>query len=50
MLPGGNRHQIAAKVKVSHKKVKLQGQGHKVKNYSIMWKVCSFVFFLILGF
>ena len=30
-----------AKVKVFQKKVKLQGQGHKVKNYGTMWKVLS---------
>ena len=30
-----------AKVKVFQKKVKLQGQGHKVKNDGTMWKVLS---------
>ena len=29
------------KVKVFQKKVKLQGQGHKVKTYGTMWKVLS---------
>ena len=29
------------KVKIFQKKVKLQGQGHKVKNYGTMWKVLS---------
>ena len=28
-------------VKVFQKKVKLQGQGHEVKNYGTMWKVLS---------
>ena len=28
--------KVMAKVKVFQKKVKLQGQGHKVKNYGIM--------------
>ena len=40
-LPGSNHHLTAAKVKVFHKWVKLQGQGHKVKNYGTMWKVLS---------
>ena len=30
-----------AKVKVFRKLVKLQGQGHKVKNYGTTWKVLS---------
>ena len=30
-----------AMVKVFQKQVKLQGQGHKVKNYGTMWKVLS---------
>ena len=30
-----------AKVKVFQKKVKLQGQGHEVKNYGTMWKILS---------
>ena len=30
-----------AKVKVVQKSVKLQGQGHEVKNYGPMWKVLS---------
>ena len=30
-----------AKVKVFQKYVKLQGQGHKVKNYGTKWKVLS---------
>ena len=30
-----------AKVKVFQKLVKLQGQGHEVKNYGTMWKVLS---------
>ena len=29
------------KVNVYQKYVKLQGQGHKVKNYGTMWKVLS---------
>ena len=28
-----------AKDKVFHKKVKLQGQGHEVKNFGTHWKV-----------
>ena len=31
--------KVMDKVKVFQKKVKLQGQGHKVKNYGTMWKV-----------
>ena len=27
--------------KVFQKKVKVQGQGHEVKNYGTMWKVLS---------
>ena len=30
-----------ANVKVFQKLVKVQGQGHKVKNYGTMWKVLS---------
>ena len=30
-----------AKVKVFQKSVKLQGQGHKVKIYEMVWKVLS---------
>ena len=33
--------KVMAKVKVFQKKVKLQGQGHEVKNYGTMWKVLS---------
>ena len=29
------------KVKVVEQSVKLQGQGHSVKNYGMMWKVLS---------
>ena len=30
-----------ANVKVFQKQVKVQGQGHKVKNYGTIWKVLS---------
>ena len=30
-----------AKVKVFRQKVKLRGQGHKIKNYGTTWKVLS---------
>ena len=33
--------KVMAKVKVFQKKVKLQGQGHEVKNYSTMRKISS---------
>ena len=39
--PGSNHHQIEAMVKVFQKNIKLQGQGHDVKNYGTMWKVLS---------
>ena len=39
--PGGNHHQIAANVKVFQKYVKVQDQGHMVKNSGTMWKVLS---------
>ena len=32
--------KVMAKIKVFQKYVKLQGQGHQVKNYSTMWKDC----------
>ena len=38
--------KVLAKVKVFKKKVKLQGQGHKVKNYGALeplslWLICT---------
>ena len=33
--------QIASKVKVFQNYIKLQGQGHEVKNYDTTWKVLS---------
>ena len=39
--PISSRKKVIAKVKVFQKKVKLQGQGHEVKNYGTMWKVLS---------
>ena len=39
--PISSGKKVMAKVKVSQKKVTLQGQGHEVKKYGTMWKVLS---------
>ena len=39
--PISSGKKVIAKGKVFQKKVKLQGQGHEVKNYGTMWKVLS---------
>ena len=38
-FPSGKK--VMAKVKFFQKLVKLQGQGHEVKNYGTVWKVLS---------
>ena len=39
--PFSSGKKVMAKSKVFQKKVKLQGQGHEVKNYGTMWKALS---------
>ena len=39
--PSSSDLTVMTKVKVFEKYVKLQGQGHQVKNYGMMWKVLS---------
>ena len=39
--PTSSGLNLMAKVEVLQKKVKLQGQGHKVKNYGTTWKALS---------
>ena len=39
--PISSGKKVTTKVKVFHKKVKFQGQGHKVKNYDTTRKVLS---------
>ena len=39
--PISSGKKVIAKVKIFQKWVKLQGQGHEVKNYGTIWKVLS---------
>ena len=39
--PISSGKKVMIKLKFFQKLVKLQGQGHKVKNYGAMWKVLS---------